>query len=645
MLSIKVTHNNEVRRLQVPTNSCSYAAVQDSIRNVFASLNSVSFSLVWIDDEGDKVTVSTDPELGEAIRVLSSQKAMPRFEVVVAKSDPVVAEEVHFHVSCDECGMSPIRGDRFKCTVRNDFDLCAKCESSRVQPFPMTKISANRPHPVHCRPFRGCPGGGRGFGRGFHGGRGQHGAVHRNVRCDDCGVSPIVGNRFKCTYREDFDLCEHCEAKTIQPYPLVKISDPSQAPVALVYAFDESQQPQRPPHHEFAHPHAELFFGHPGQGRGGRGGGRGGFRCGRGGTNGRGSGCPMFERGPLSGPFAGTTPEGLAALGRLSGYHNLDFTQAASAASSKSEESPAAPASSTSDKPAEGARPSVAEPVTVEALKAINPSLTSLIESFLLPITTPEQRAAGEKKLNEVFKAVAASASDGKTTVDGLPAGVYTFPHQRRCGAGRNHHNHFEERRQRRQYEQTTRDLNDEDAELQRALSECYATTPTTEEITPASTSTVEAPTASAEEEEDEDVEDVAMPSEPAQDGNESDTDSVVIVDTPPVAVESVIVPAPVEVQPAAAPVVVAAAVPAAVPHPPSALPSFIDAARREAAVSDDERWRVELSVLASMGFYNTAANLTLLKKYVTVPGGENGEGMQRVVMDLLNAAPASYDL
>jgi len=33
------------------------------------------------------------------------------------------------------------------------------------------------------------------------------------VRCDGCGVSPIVGQRFKCTICPDYDLCETCKAK------------------------------------------------------------------------------------------------------------------------------------------------------------------------------------------------------------------------------------------------------------------------------------------------------------------------------------------------------------------------------------------------------------------------------------------------
>jgi hypothetical protein len=36
---------------------------------------------------------------------------------------------------------------------------------------------------------------------------------HKGVACDNCGITPIVGMRFKCVECEDFDLCEKCFGK------------------------------------------------------------------------------------------------------------------------------------------------------------------------------------------------------------------------------------------------------------------------------------------------------------------------------------------------------------------------------------------------------------------------------------------------
>ena len=37
--------------------------------------------------------------------------------------------------------------------------------------------------------------------------------IHEGVACDICNKCPITGIRYKCSVREDFDLCESCEIK------------------------------------------------------------------------------------------------------------------------------------------------------------------------------------------------------------------------------------------------------------------------------------------------------------------------------------------------------------------------------------------------------------------------------------------------
>jgi hypothetical protein len=48
-------------------------------------------------------------------------------------------------------------------------------------------------------------------------------AVHDGVCCDGCNVHPIVGPRFTCCVRKDYDLCSVCEAlDSEQLYPMLK---------------------------------------------------------------------------------------------------------------------------------------------------------------------------------------------------------------------------------------------------------------------------------------------------------------------------------------------------------------------------------------------------------------------------------------
>ena len=51
------------------------------------------------------------------------------------------------------------------------------------------------------------------------------GVVHKGIRCDGCGLHPIVGWRFKCTICDDYNLCENCEENigSKHNHPLLKI--------------------------------------------------------------------------------------------------------------------------------------------------------------------------------------------------------------------------------------------------------------------------------------------------------------------------------------------------------------------------------------------------------------------------------------
>lgn len=58
-------------------------------------------------------------------------------------------------------------------------------------------------------------------------------STEHNAYCNEClangkGKSNIKGIRYKCSFREDYDLCEECEAKgTYTEHPMLKIRNPS----------------------------------------------------------------------------------------------------------------------------------------------------------------------------------------------------------------------------------------------------------------------------------------------------------------------------------------------------------------------------------------------------------------------------------
>lgn len=263
----------------------SFDAVCRTAKDLYHIPTSACISLTYVDEENDEILVSSGAEFVEFLRISDKTGATRigflKFGVVVEepKAGPATSP-VHEGVTCDGCGTSPITGIRFKCAVRDDFDLCACCEAKEVPSHPMLKLYSPdagarvRYRSVgggRCGRFQSQPsvngrwGGGcprRRFGLGevanavaevaavftdeleeqaisasalkeagsadFPRSEAAHAsdAVHDRVSCDGCGMKPIVGPRFKCTVRDNFDLCSGCEAKVQQPYPMLKICTP-----------------------------------------------------------------------------------------------------------------------------------------------------------------------------------------------------------------------------------------------------------------------------------------------------------------------------------------------------------------------------------------------------------------------------------
>jgi hypothetical protein len=70
--------------------------------------------------------------------------------------------------------------------------------------------------------------------------------VHPNLICDGCNADPIIGIRYKCTVRPEYDLCEKCESRIQPPYPMLKIRHPSKAPAHFIAQYANMPQMGQP---------------------------------------------------------------------------------------------------------------------------------------------------------------------------------------------------------------------------------------------------------------------------------------------------------------------------------------------------------------------------------------------------------------
>lgn len=66
--------------------------------------------------------------------------------------------------------------------------------------------------------------------------------IHHNVTCDGCGVSPIVGVRYKCSVLKNFDFCSVCEERRGHEYAFLKIYKPEQVPKVMFTVVDDNMK-------------------------------------------------------------------------------------------------------------------------------------------------------------------------------------------------------------------------------------------------------------------------------------------------------------------------------------------------------------------------------------------------------------------
>lgn len=108
------------------------------------------------------------PVIASLTKEFVQENSAPQPQASKPQQSENSSKPVHGRVSCDGCGVHPIVGIRYKCSVCPDFDYCEKCEASIDHPHVFLKIkNPEDPRPRHC-PFRG----GQGGPGPFHGPRG-----------------------------------------------------------------------------------------------------------------------------------------------------------------------------------------------------------------------------------------------------------------------------------------------------------------------------------------------------------------------------------------------------------------------------------------------------------------------------------------
>lgn len=142
----KCDEKKEIRRFSIPTDvSSNFSYLQKKVAEIYPSLKQGNFNLFWTDPEGDQIAFSTDEELVEALGFV--EDGVLRIKIKETKKAQTEEKKEgegirHPGVVCDGCE-SPIFGNRFKCMVCPDYDLCDPCEKKGLHPeHDMMKITS-----------------------------------------------------------------------------------------------------------------------------------------------------------------------------------------------------------------------------------------------------------------------------------------------------------------------------------------------------------------------------------------------------------------------------------------------------------------------------------------------------------------------
>ena len=142
-----------VHRMELGDHCSSYAKLLETVCAL--TTETESLDLFYIDNEQDVCKVTNDNELKASFDARALSSGVATFvaappgtpagavrAVAVTATTSTGSGEVHVNVTCDGCNMSPIVGPRYKCLVRDDFDLCTRCNSLEAEPFPKVRVPA-----------------------------------------------------------------------------------------------------------------------------------------------------------------------------------------------------------------------------------------------------------------------------------------------------------------------------------------------------------------------------------------------------------------------------------------------------------------------------------------------------------------------
>jgi hypothetical protein len=259
MASVKTFFNNDLRRFKIPEDEIkakrSFEWLSDHIATVYGRKG---LEIKYVDEEGDLVSIKSEVELREALRLAIAQPAL-KLQLSLESSEspaptptpvptPVPAPVPVPATPVPAPTLAPTQGVYVDDVQRKPepkpepqepkpktepepkaeiVDQAVEPKPEAVEPKPEAAESKSEPKSEPKPELKEEV-------------KEQPLIVHQDVICDGCNVGPIVGIRFKCSSCKNYDLCDTCEARKEHPkdHILIKLRTP--VPVDHKFAFLET---------------------------------------------------------------------------------------------------------------------------------------------------------------------------------------------------------------------------------------------------------------------------------------------------------------------------------------------------------------------------------------------------------------------
>lgn len=195
MSSVKTVFNNEIRRFRLEAGQ-PFGDLKQQLMKLYKLPESCELVWKYQDDENEWVTVSTDMELIEALRVSQANNSCPKLFVEVASQDKMMMKKVPVAPVEEKASVAQaptaVLADIHQALLEKFSSITVQDENGNAV------LHVDNPAETEAEETGDSN-------------------VHQGVTCDMCGISPIVGVRYKCKTCHNYDLCETCEAKEVHP--------------------------------------------------------------------------------------------------------------------------------------------------------------------------------------------------------------------------------------------------------------------------------------------------------------------------------------------------------------------------------------------------------------------------------------------